>query len=413
MEILFLLIGAAAGAAAVGVALKAEVARWRQTAHYERDRAEEKARYAAQVEQRLGETIEAAAARAVKGNNEEFLALAGERLAPIDKRFQTLEQLVRELERSREHAYGSLSEQLKGLLDAQVMLRTETGKLAGALMRPGVRGKWGELTLRRVVELAGMVENCDFAQQVTVDGGDGRIRPDMVVRLPGGGAVVVDAKAPLDAYLKAADVADESARAASLEEHARALRDHMMALSRKAYWEQFERAPDFVVMFVPGEAFVAAAAEQRPGLFEEGFAQKVVLATPSTLIALLRVVAYGWNQERLAENAEQVRTLASELHRRLSVMAGHWTSLGKKLGTTVESYNKAVGSLERKVLPQARRFETLGAGSEREIPEVEGLDAQPVPLTAPEMVEPLRAVEPRVAIDDPDYGTLGRAAEGG
>lgn len=413
MEILFLLIGAAAGAAAVGVALKAEVARWRQTAHYERDRAEEKARYAAQVEQRLGETIEAAAARAVKGNNEEFLALAGERLAPIDKRFQTLEQLVRELERSREHAYGSLSEQLKGLLDAQVMLRTETGKLAGALMRPGVRGKWGELTLRRVVELAGMVENCDFAQQVTVDGGDGRIRPDMVVRLPGGGAVVVDAKAPLDAYLKAADVADESARAASLEEHARALRDHMTALSRKAYWEQFERAPDFVVMFVPGEAFVAAAAEQRPGLFEEGFAQKVVLATPSTLIALLRVVAYGWNQERLAENAEQVRTLASELHRRLSVMAGHWTSLGKKLGTTVESYNKAVGSLERKVLPQARRFETLGAGSEREIPEVEGLDAQPVPLTAPEMVEPLRAVEPRVAIDDPDYGTLGRAAEGG
>lgn len=422
-----LLAGLAVGAGAARLvfgsrqaALRAEVGRLEQAVAHERERADDRERYAAQVEARLSETIEAAASRAVKGNNEEFLALAGQRLAPIDRKFEALESMIRDLERARESAYGSITEQVRGLLTAQETLRGETGKLVSALHKPGVRGRWGELTLRRMVEMAGMVAHCDFVEQGTVDGEGGRFRPDLVVNLPGGGAVVVDSKAPLDSFLAAQEATDDADRERRLDEHVQALRDHVTALGRKAYWEQFERSPDFVVMFVPVEASVAVAAQRRTDLFDEGFSKNVVLATPSTLFALLRVVAFGWRQERMAESAEEVSALARDLHKRMAVLSGHWSTLGKRLDATVDAYNKTVGSLERNVLPQARRFEALGAGSKDEVVELTGLEARSRSLTAPEMTgDEHRVVEigDRTAIlDDPDYGTLGsakgRTAEG-
>lgn len=420
MEILLLLVGLAIGAAATALVarsraqvLAADVARLEGAVAHERERADEKERYAAQVEQRLGETIEAAAARAVKGNNEEFLSLAGQKLAPINDRLQAFDQQLRELERLREGAYTNLSQQVKGLIEAQEGLRGETGKLATALQKPGVRGKWGESTLRRMVDLAGMVEHCDFVEQATVEGSEGRIRPDLVVHMPGGGSVVVDAKAPLDAYLAALEHDDEGGRERELDHHVKALREHMSALGRKSYWEQFEAAPDFVVMFIPVESAVATALGRRPELFEDGLTKKVVIATPSSFFPMLRVVNMAWREEKAAESAREIRDLGVELHKRIASMAANFAGLGKKLDGAVNAFNKSVGSLERNVLPQARRFAELGASSGKDVDELDPVEARSRDLAAPEFTDAdgrVRELGRRVAIDDDDYGTLGAAS---
>jgi DNA recombination protein RmuC len=255
-----------------------------------------------------------------------------------------------------------------------------------ALRAPTVRGRWGEIQLRRVVEMAGMLDHCDFFTQQTVNGEEGRLRPDLLVRLPGEKTVIVDAKAPLEAYLKAVEAEDEAARRGFLRDHAGQVRTHMTALARKSYWEQFESAPEFVVLFLPGECFFSAALEHDPALIEFGVDQRIILATPTTLIALLRAVAYGWRQENLARNAAEISNLGKELYKRLADMGAHWGKLGKNLERAVEAYNGAVGSLEGRVLPTARKFADLKVATV-ELEEPEPVDKTVRAIQAPEMAQ--------------------------
>lgn len=325
-------------------------------------------------------------------------------LDPLREQLGRYEAGLAQLERDRRTAYGSLHEQVRQLAASQQDLQAATRNLVTALRAPATRGRWGELQLRRVVEMAGMVDHCDFDEQVRtggapVDGRPGPVqRPDLVVHLPGDRQVVVDAKVPLQAFLTAAECDDEGERRGHLLAHARQLRAHVDALAKKAYWQQFDRTPDLVVAFVPGDALLAAALEHDAGLFDHAVAHQVLLATPTTLIALLRSVAYGWQHQDLAANARQVQQLGRELHRRLAAFGDHLARLGRSLGSAVGAYNDAVGSLERSVLPQARRFPDLGVvgAAERAVPPLDPVDAVPRPLAAPELAapEPAEAVGP-------------------
>jgi DNA recombination protein RmuC len=347
--------------------------------------------------------------RALRQNNEQFLHLAAESLAKarevaagdLDQRRQAIAQMLapfrdqlgkyeqglRQLELDRQNAYSELKTQVQQLGESQDRLRSETRNLVTALRAPATRGQWGELHLRKVVEMAGLVEHVDFDVQVTTGDDDTRQRPDLVVHFPGGKQFVVDAKVPLQAFLDANDAADEVTRRAHLASHARQLRAHIDGLSKRSYWQQFDPAPEFVVAFVPGDPLLAAAYEHDAGLFEHAVAHQVLLATPTTLIALLRTVAFGWQQEALAENAREVQQAGRELYRRLATFGEHMAGAGRGLLRAVESYNRAVGSLERNVLPQARRFNDLGlvGSSESKLPELDAVDATPRVLAAPEL----------------------------
>jgi DNA recombination protein RmuC len=350
----------------------------------------------AQARHELAEAFQALSGEALKQNNEAFLALAkttfhtlhAEAKGDLAQRQQAIDDLVkplseslhrydeqlRQLEQSRQAAYGGLDQHLKLLAETQQRLQQETGNLVNALRAPAVRGRWGEITLRRVAELAGMTAHCDFFEQESVTSDDGRLRPDMVVQLPGGRQIIVDAKTVLSGYLDAYEALDDERRLEGLRRHAAQVRIRINELSLKAYWTQFVQAPEFVVLFLPGEQFLGAALEHDNRLIEEGFAQGVVLATPTTLMALLRAVAYGWRQERLAAHAEEAGRLGKDLYERMAILAEHVNDVGQSLGKSVLAYNKAVGSLETRILPAARRFKELGVSSEKEIAPLEPIE---------------------------------------
>jgi DNA recombination protein RmuC len=374
---------------------------------HERAGFEEKLGLVEQAKHELTNSFKALSSEALRSNNTAFLELARTQLegfqvtargdleqrqkaveaivAPIRESLDKVDGQIRTLEQARTHAYSTLSEQVRSLAEGQRELRTETGNLVTALRSPAVRGRWGEMQLKRVVEMAGMVAHCDFVEQTTATADGMRLRPDLVVKLPGGRNVVVDAKAPLMAYLDALEARDEETRRAKLVDHARQIRDHIGKLSAKSYWGQFDPTPDFVVLFLPGEPFFSAALEQDAGLIEEGVSQQVILATPTTLIALLRAVAYGWRQEQVAESAREISDLGRELHTRLSTMSDHFAKLGRSLDGAVKSYNETLGSLERRVLVTARRFKEHGAVPSGELAELMPIERTPQQPQAPEL----------------------------
>jgi DNA recombination protein RmuC len=296
---------------------------------------------------------------------------------PLRSAIEKTEAQAAALERERRDAYGTLRVQIESLTQGQSALQRETRNLVTALRRPEVRGRWGELTLRRVVELAGLSEHCDFTEQPTVGTGAGAQRPDLVVHLPEGRQLVIDAKTPLDAYLEAIDAATEDLRALALARHAQQLDARVRELASKTYWAQFEHSPEFAVLFLPGDQFLSSALAERPELLDNALSAGVIIATPSTLIAVLKAVAYGWRQVAVAENAAQIRDLGQDLHRRLATFLAHFSKAGRQLGGAVDAYNNAVGSLERQVLPGARRFSELGAATGEALSSPEPIE-QPV-----------------------------------
>lgn len=283
-------------------------------------------------------------------------------MKPVRESLDKVDAKIRDLETARVGAYEALTQQVRTMMEAQGQLRQETTQLAAALRSPVVRGRWGEVQLRRVVELAGMLGHCDFAEQASVTTEEGRQRPDLLVHLPGGKCVVVDAKAPLSAYLEAMEARDEATRERQMAAHAERIRAHVEALSRKAYWEQFEQAPEFVVLFLPGESFFSAALERDPALIEYGTERRVILATPTTLISLLKAVFYGWRQQRVAENAEEISRLGRDLYKRLGDMGGHMERMGRSLNSAVEHFNRLAATTETRVLVTARKFRELEPG---------------------------------------------------
>jgi DNA recombination protein RmuC len=343
-------------------------------------------------DQRLTHAIKAVSAEALKENAAAFADQAMGRLdqfvKPLKESLDKVETNVQTLEHARQQAFGALRQEIATMREGQERLRTETGNLATALRAPHVRGRWGEVGLRNIVEAAGLVEHCDFTVQASTRDPDGALlRPDLVVRLPGGKQLVVDSKVPLDAYLDALDAADPVHRSACIARHARQVRDHVQKLAAKAYWRQFDPSPDFVVMVLPDETFLSAAHEHDRALNEDAWASGVVLASPTLLFGILRTAAATWQQETLAESAREMVELGRELYRRLTPWAAHLTRVGKSLDGTVKAFNEAVGSLERQVLPQARRFEAYGiTGVELQTPTP--VERQTRALSAPEIAEP-------------------------
>ena len=347
---------------------------------------EERARLMGDAKQALENAFKSLSAEALRDNNAAFMDLAKASLGefqqvargdlekrqvaidalvkPVRDSLEKVDEKIHALERVREQAYGEIRQQFAQMGEVHALLRQETANLVKALRQPHVRGRWGEIQLRRVVEMAGMLKHCDFVEQESADTDDGRLRPDLIVRLPGNRQIVVDAKAPISAYLDAHEAADEDTRRAKIREHAQLVRAHLQALARKAYWEQFQPTPEMVVMFIPGEAFYSAALEVDPELLDNGYSQNVIMASPASLMALLKAAAYGWRQESIAENAHAISLLGQELHKRLSDMSEHLAKLGRGLEAATASYNSAIGSLETRVLVSARRFKELGATSQ-------------------------------------------------
>ena len=298
---------------------------------------------------------------------------------PIRDALQASQQQIGALEKARSEAYGGIKSQLESMQRSQHSLTQETQNLVKALRRPEVRGRWGEITLRRLVELAGMVEHCDFQEQVHSVGEDQIIRPDMIVRMPDNRELVVDVKTPLDAYLEAVEATDDTQRRLGLQRHARNIREHVRTLAGKAYWAQFTLSPEFVILFIPGDQFLSAALNEDPDLIEYALSHQIILATPTSFVALLKAVAYGWRQLALADNAQEIRVLAEDLYGRLTTFVSHMNRVGRQLASSVENYNRAVGSFERKVLPGARKFVELGIHTKKELESLDTLD--PVPRT--------------------------------
>ena len=339
-----------------------------------------------QAEAQVRLAIERSSRAALDANSENFLKLAREVFssdqvkanASLKEREEAIRQLVEpiraalarqeaqtlELERLRLESHGKLVGQIEGLMNVQSILQRETRNLSTALRRPEVRGRWGELTLRRLVELSGMVEHCDFTEQQQVQAGEKVLRPDLIVRMPESRELVVDAKTPLDAYMDAVEASDDDARRVALGRHAQHVEQRVRELGQKSYWEQFENSPEFAVLFLPGDQFLSAALAERPELLDTALKQSIIIATPSTLMALLKVVAYGWRQAAASQNAAEIRELGQELHRRLSTFVSHLQRVGRSLDSALGAYNAAVGSFERNVTPQARRFTELGATSD-------------------------------------------------
>ena len=332
-------------------------------------------------ERKLTDTFKSLASDALDAANHSFLTLADQKLGsvvgPVKESLGKLDREIREIEGARRQAYGALGEQITSLITAQKELRSEAANLSRALRAPSVRGRWGEIQLKRVVEMAGMLERCDFFQQESAGNDDGKLRPDLRVQLPGGKNIIVDAKVPLQAYLEALESPTEDARQEKLRQHAQQVRAHMTQLGSKFYWDQFQPTPEFVILFLPGEPFFSAALEQDPSLIEQGVAQRVILATPTTLISLLRAVSYGWRQEQLAENAQRISEMARELADRFATMVEHLRRVGTSLKTSVGAFNDAVGSFEGRVMPWARRFRELGVVGKKELGELEKIDLVP------------------------------------
>ena len=368
---------------------------------------QEQKRLLEEAKSKLADAFRALSAEALKSNNQAFIELAAQTfekiqaqakgdletrekaieglVAPLKESLKRYEEQIQTMERVRQNAYGSLEEQLRNLSSVNQQLQKETGTLANALKGgPQVRGRWGEMTLRRVAELAGMSEHCDFTEQENFESDSGRQRPDMIVHLPNGREIAVDAKAPLQAFLDAAAAPTEDERKSKLARHAQLVRERMKELAAKAYWDQFNPAPEIVVLFLPGESFFSAALEQDRGLMEDGMEKHVVIATPTTLIALLRAVAFGWRQERITQNAKAISDLGKDLYDRVRTFLGHLEGVGAALKRATDNYNRAVGSLESRVLPSVRKFKELGAATGDELAELGPVDEAPRTLTAPE-----------------------------
>ena len=401
----------------------------------ERRAAQERHEAFQRVSSELAEKFKALSRDALKDNNEEFLNLARATLerfqatakGDLEQRQQAIDQLVKplrdslekvdgkigEIEKARTGAYAELREQVRALATSQLQLQSETGNLVKALRTPHIRGRWGEIQLRRVVELAGMLQYCDFTEQETVASEDGRIRPDVIVRLPGNRTIVVDAKVPFEAFYESITTTDEALRLERLKEHARLVRTHIGALSRKSYWETVQPTPEFVLLFLPGENFYSAALEQDPKLIEDGINQRVIIATPTTLIALLKAISYGWQQEQRAANADEVGKLGKELYDRLRTFVSYFGDIGRNLDRALEAYNKGVGSLEARVLVTARKFKERGAITGEEVETMEPIDKSSRTLNLDEGgLFPELVAGPTEPVEEDDFPLLKSAAAG-